>query len=71
MPGRNKTRSLNFFTMSGLYEVAAQSVQRLDYGLDGPGFKSRREAIFPAPVQTGPGAHLASYTVGTGSFPGK
>jgi len=23
-----------------------------------------------APVQTGPGAHLASYTMGTGSFPG-
>jgi len=22
-----------------------------------------------APVQTGPGAHLASYTMGTGSFP--
>ena len=25
--------------------------------------------IFRAPVQTGPGAHPASYTVGTGSFP--
>jgi len=25
---------------------------------------------FSAPVQTGPGAHPASYTVGTGSFPG-
>jgi hypothetical protein len=25
--------------------------------------------IFPAPVQTGPRAHPASYTVGTGSFP--
>ena len=25
---------------------------------------------FPAPVQTGPGAHPASYTMGTGSFPG-
>jgi len=23
-----------------------------------------------APVQTGPGAHPASYTIGTGSFPG-
>jgi hypothetical protein len=28
------------------------------------------EAIFSAPVQTGSGAHPASYTVGTGSFPG-
>jgi len=24
---------------------------------------------FSAPVQTGPGAHPASYTIGTGSFP--
>ena len=28
------------------------------------------EARFSAPVQTGPGAHPASRTVGTGSFPG-
>ena len=27
-------------------------------------------AKFSAPVQTGPGAHPASYTMGTGSFPG-
>jgi len=27
-------------------------------------------AKFYAPVQTGPGAHPASYTMGTGSFPG-
>ena len=27
-------------------------------------------AGFSAPVQTGPGAHPASYTIGTGSFPG-
>ena len=25
---------------------------------------------FSAPVQSGPGAHPASYTMGTGSFPG-
>ena len=25
---------------------------------------------FPAPLQTGPGAHPASCTMGTGSFPG-
>ena len=25
---------------------------------------------FTAPVQTGPGAHPASYTMGAGSFPG-
>jgi hypothetical protein len=40
-----------------------------DYGLDGPGIESRWGEIFP-PVQTGPGAHPASCTMGTGSFPG-
>ena len=36
------------------------------YGLDGPGIESRLGARFSAPVQTGPGAHPASYTMGTG-----
>ena len=41
------------------------------YGLDGPGIESRwGGARSSAPVQTGPGAHPASYTMGTGSFPG-
>ena len=40
------------------------------YGLDGPGIESRWWARFSAPVQTGPGAHLASCTMATGSFPG-
>ena len=40
------------------------------YGLGGPGIESRWGARFSAPVQTGPGAHPASYTMGTGSFPG-
>ena len=40
------------------------------YGLDGPGIKSRWGARCSAPVQTGPGAHPASCTMGTGSFPG-
>jgi len=40
------------------------------YGLDGRGIESRWGAIFSAPVQTGPGAHPASYTMGTGSSPG-
>jgi hypothetical protein len=34
------------------------------YGLDGPGVR------FSAHIQTGPGAHPASYTMGTGYFPG-
>jgi hypothetical protein len=40
------------------------------YGLEGPGIESPVEARFSAPVQTGPGAHPASCTMGTGSFPG-
>jgi hypothetical protein len=40
------------------------------YGLDGPGIESRWGARFSAPVQTYPGAHPASYAMGTGSFPG-
>jgi len=40
------------------------------YGLDGPGIGSRWGARFSAPFQTGPGAHPASYTTGTDSFPG-
>ena len=41
-----------------------------DYGLDGPAIESRWGERFSAPVQTGPGAHPASCTMGTGSFPG-
>jgi hypothetical protein len=42
------------------------------YGLDCPGIESRRGGgtRFFAPVQTGPGAHPASCTMGTRSFPG-
>ena len=41
------------------------------YKLDGPGIESRWEARFFGPVQTGPGAHLATYTVVAWLFPGK
>ena len=40
------------------------------YGLDDPGIESRWGARFFAPVQTDPGAHPASCTMGIGSFPG-
>jgi len=40
------------------------------YGLDGLGIESRWGARFSAPVQTCPGAHPASCTMGTGSFQG-
>jgi hypothetical protein len=40
------------------------------YELEGPGTESQWGARFSAPVQTGSGAHPASYTMGTGTFPG-
>jgi hypothetical protein len=40
------------------------------YGLDGPRDRIPVGMRFSAPVQTGPGAHPASCTMGTGSFPG-
>jgi hypothetical protein len=40
------------------------------YGLGGPGDRIPVGGEFYAPVQTGPGAHPVSYTMGTGSFPG-
>ena len=40
------------------------------YGLDGPGDRIPVGARFSAHVQTGPGAHPASYSMSTGSFPG-
>jgi len=40
------------------------------YGLDCPGIESRWGARFFAPVQTGPGAHPGSCTMGTESFRG-
>jgi hypothetical protein len=42
----------------------------IGYSLDSPGFRIPVEARFSAPVQTSPGAHTASCTMGTGSFPG-
>jgi hypothetical protein len=39
------------------------------YGLDALGIESRWGQDFPR-VQAGPGAHPASCTIGTGSFPG-
>jgi len=41
-----------------------------DYRLDGPGIESWWGARFSTPVQTGPGTHPASCTMGTGSSPG-
>ena len=40
------------------------------YGLDGPGIESRWGRDFSVPIQTSPGAHPASITIGTRSLPG-
>jgi len=40
-----------------------------DYVLDGPRSNLGGDEFF-SPVQTGPGTHPASCTMGTGSFPG-
>jgi hypothetical protein len=40
------------------------------YGLDGPEIESRWGRVFPHLLKTGPEAHPASCTMGTGSFPG-
>ena len=41
------------------------------YGLDGPGIETRWRGVrFSSPIQTGPRAHPAICTMGTGSFPG-
>jgi hypothetical protein len=58
--------------LTGLYLVSGPgSVVGIatDYGLDGPGIESRWRQDFPS-AQTGPGAHPASCTMGTGSFLG-
>jgi hypothetical protein len=40
------------------------------YGLDVPGDRILVGVRFSAPLQTGPGAHPAFYTMDMGSFPG-
>jgi hypothetical protein len=44
--------------------------RRQSYGLDGRRSNHGGEARFSTSMQTGPGAHPASYTMGTGLFPG-
>ena len=55
-----------------IYIVGRDSVVGIEtrYRTDGPGIESQWGARIYAPVQTDPGAHPASYTMGTGSLPG-
>ena len=71
VPGRKQTdRSSLTFSSVGPRGRNCSVSTATRYGLDGPGIESRWRARFSKFVQTGPGAHPASYTMGTGSFPG-
>jgi hypothetical protein len=63
---------LKDFTKEGIMKSGPGSVVGIatGYGLEGPGIESWWGARFFAHVQTGPGAHPASCTMGTGSFLG-
>ena len=66
----NLQRNILIFPLSSLIKGPGSSVGiATGYGLDGPGIESQWGARFSAPVQTGPGVHPASCTMGTGSFP--
>jgi len=58
---------LTLFTLCGPVSVVGIAT---GYGLDGPGIESRWGARLSSLVQTGIGAHPASCTMNTGSFPG-
>jgi len=65
----------NSYNTYGLKRVGTNAVLFLkfgiatDYGLEGTGSNPGGGRDF-LPVQTGPGVHPASCTMGTGSFPG-
>jgi hypothetical protein len=56
------------FTVKDVGRVSSVGIASR-YGLDGPGIESQWWTDFSAPIQTGPGAHPAPYTMGAGSFP--
>ena len=60
---------LNYGGISGNNLILSSVGIAPDYELDGPGSNPGRDDNFPS-VQTGPEAHPASCTMGTGSFPG-
>ena len=60
-------KNLEMYTYIGGRDSSVGIATR--YGLDGPRIESRWGARFSAPVQAGPGAHPASCTMDTGSFP--
>ena len=71
MPGK-KNHVQNYFKISLCYYCGPGSIVGIatGCGLDGPGIESQWGARFFTPVQTGPGAHSASCTMGAESFQG-
>jgi hypothetical protein len=65
---RSCTRMLFTLTLPCVRGPGSVVVIATGYGLEGSGIESRWGAKFSAPVQTGPGAHPASCTKGTGTF---
>jgi hypothetical protein len=67
-------RYIAFLTFVALVRLHSYEARLLPFvisvRLDGPGIESRWGARFSPPVQTDPGAHPASYAIGTGSLPG-
>ena len=63
-------KSLNVAGIPTTYATQNKVGIATRYGLDDPGIESQWEARFSTPVQTGHGAHPASYKTGIGSFPG-
>ena len=60
----------------GIYDIIVTSLRAVSWARQLSRLRGGRSGdwipvgeIFPAPVQTGPGAHPASCTMGTGSFP--
>jgi len=66
----NNVLQINIVTDSNTVGRDSSVSIAIRYGMDGAGIESRGGARFSAPVQTGSEAHPASYTMGTGSFPG-
>ena len=69
MDCEERTRLFVFVSVFQIWDRDGSVGIATRYGLDGPGIENPVEERFSAPVQTGPGAHLAFYTMDTGSFP--
>ena len=71
LPGRTKDLSAPLYVAYGAGDTDRDSSVGIEtlYGLNGPEIESRWSRDFPHPSRPSGGAHPASYTMGTGSFP--